>query len=529
MYRESGVFLLPPYLRGEIRGGWMAIRVRGEAMADHVDIGSRLELLVDDHLVEHESGDLRFQLHRPVRREVVLRTNAPWEGNASAFQSVFRDGSVYRMYYRGLHYEGGKPVEMPQDTPRVLCYAESDDGIHWVRPGLGLFTFDGSKDNNIVLDRACLNTIQGDPAHTSVYRDTNPDCPADARYKVTVVGKRPKGMFCLKSGDGVAFSLMSDRPAVTEGAFDSQNLIFWDPVRREYREYHRGFRDGMRDILTSVSRDVLHFPEPQWLEYPGAPAEQLYTNAIQPYPRAPHLFVGFPMRYVDRGWSDPMIDLPGLDARRVRAGHSRRFGTALTDGLFMTSRDGIAFRRWGEAFIRPGPRRRHSWVYGDNFTFWGLVETKSAIQDAPDELSLYATEGYWEGADAEIRRYTLRLDGFVSASAPLCGGELVTKPLVFDGGHLDLNLETSAAGDVQVEVQDPGGTPVPGYALSDCPPIFRDAIDHRVHWAGGCDLRPLSGKPVRLRFALRDADLYAFQFVPYSPDPERPSLATVTA
>jgi len=499
---------------------------RSEAYAP-IAIGSRLEPMVDEHLIDRMTGDVRLQLHRPVRREVVLRTDAPWEGNASAFQSVFKDGDLYRMYYRGLHYRNGKPSEALANGPRVLCYAESDDGVNWRRPDLGLFAFNGSKDNNIILTPECLIAIGGDPAHTSVFRDANPDCPPDARYKITVVGKKPKGMYALKSADGIRFSVMSDRPSVTEGAFDSQNLMFWDPVRGEYREYHRGFRDGVRDILTAVSGDILDFPKPQWVEYPGAPTEHLYTNAIQPYFRAPHIFVGFPMRYVDRGWSDPMIDLPGFDERQRRAGYSRRYGTAVTDGLFMSSRDGVRFKRWGEAFIRPGPRRRQTWVYGDNFTFWGMVETPSGLEDAPDEISLYAMDGYWEGRAAEVRRYTLRMDGFVSASAPLCGGEFVTRPLTFDGGRLALNMETSAAGGIQVEIQDAGGAPMPGYALDDCPPIFCDALDHGVYWKQGSDVRALSGKPVRLRFVLKDADLYAFQFVPYAADASRPDLASL--
>jgi len=133
---------------------------------------------------------------------------------------------------------------------------------------------------------------------------------------------------------------------------------------------------------------------------------------------------------------------------------------------------------------------------------------------------LYATEGYWEGTCTSIRRLTIRVDGFVSASASLAGGELVTKPIRFAGGNLTLNFATSGAGSVQVEVQDADGRPVPGYALDDCPPIFGDRLDKVVRWtAPGGDVRSLAGQTVRLRFVLRDADLYSFQFVPYEPDP----------
>ncbi|NDK16147.1 MAG: hypothetical protein GW911_29320, partial [Armatimonadetes bacterium] len=139
---------------------------------------------------------------------------------------------------------------------------------------------------------------------------------------------------------------------------------------------------------------------------------------------------------------------------------------------------------------------------------------------------LYASEGYWEGTAVSIRRYVLRVDGFVSAAAPLSGGEVVTKPLTFDGGNLTLNAETSGAGGIQVELQDADGKPLEGYRLEECPEILCDSLRHTVRWESqGGDLRALLGKPVRLRFVLRDADLYAFQFVPYAPEPTRPEVA----
>ncbi len=56
------------------------------------------------------------------------------------------------------------------------------------------------------------------------------------------------------------------------------------------------------------------------------------------------------------------------------------------------------------------------------------------------------------------------------------------------------------------------GRPIPGFAFSDCPEIYGDAIEHMVKWQGGSDVSPRAAEPVRLRIALRDADLYAFGF-----------------
>ncbi len=504
-----------------------------------IAIGSRRELLVDDVLFDRLAGKAQLQLHHPVPREVVLKTDAPWEGNACGYPSVFQDGSVYRMYYHGGHYRhGGAANEQRPEHPWVLCYAESDDGIHWRRPELGLCDFEGSKKNNIVLIPETAAAIQGDPAHTSVFKDLNPNCPADSRYKCVIVGK-PHGLYLLVSADGIHFRVAGDKPVITQGAFDSENLAFWDSCRGEYRAYWRIFTEGVangtewrpsgiRAIRTATSKDLLNWTEPVDVRYVDSPPQQLYTNQIQPYYRAPHIFMGFPMRYTERSWSDSMTQLPGLEARVARYKAAPRYGTAVTDGLFMTSRDGTLFRRWNEAFLRPGPRQQGSWVYGDNLIFWGMVETASSPSDAPNELSLFATEDYWQGNAVSFRRMTMRLDGFVSLAASAEGGELVTRPLVFEGGNLTLNASTSGAGHIRVEIQDAAGKPLPGYGLSDCEEIFGDDVARVVRWRKSGDVRPLAGAPVRLHFQLNDADLYAFQFVPYAPDPVRPDPTAPT-
>jgi hypothetical protein len=108
--------------------------------------------------------------------------------------------------------------------------------------------------------------------------------------------------------------------------------------------------------------------------------------------------------------------------------------------------------------------------------------------------------------------YTLRLDGFVSAQAPMSGGELVTKPITFTGKTLRINFATSAAGSLRVELQDEIGKPLPGFSLDDCEELFGDTLDRSVHWNTKANLSALIGRPVRVRFELRDADLYSFQF-----------------
>jgi hypothetical protein len=92
------------------------------------------------------------------------------------------------------------------------------------------------------------------------------------------------------------------------------------------------------------------------------------------------------------------------------------------------------------------------------------------------------------------------------------GGEFTTRPLVVAGSRLELNYATSAAGSLQVEVQDEAGRPLPGFAAGDMPPLYGDEFGVTVRWKTGASLAALRGRPVRLRFLLRDADLFALRF-----------------
>ncbi len=480
-----------------------------------IDIGSRLELFVDDYLVDTLAG-ATLTLHRPSPQNALLRFDRPWEGNSCNYFSVFKDAGTYRMYYRGAQVDYTQGKMTVRHT--AVCYAESSDGIDWERPSLGLVDFEGSKDNNIVWDGVGSSTF-------TVFQDANPDCEPDARYKALASGTSKdgnlKGLHALKSPDGVRWSMMTDDVVITDGAFDSQNLAFWDTVRGEYREYHRDFRPGRdvrgnangRDIKTATTKDFLEWPDPVWLNYSPGRVSELYTNQIIPYYRAPHIFLGFPTRYVDRGWNESAKRLPQVEYRRLRASSNEREGTAMTDGMFMSSRDGLSFNVWPESFIRPGLRDTGGWFYGDNYQSWGLIETAAHLEGAPHELSVYVTEAHEQMELTErLRRHTLRVDGFVSVNARLSGGELLTHPLVFQGGRLVLNFSSSIAGDIRVELQDSNGHALDGFGMDDCDEIYGDDLERTVSWTGATDVSSLAGQPVRLRFAIRDADLYSLQF-----------------
>jgi hypothetical protein len=466
-------------------------RTRGEASP--ITLGVRRELMVDDYLIDSMDGELSLKMHSPTPQEVVVVHDEPWEGCGSGYHSIFKDGDIYRMYYKAWQISAVAP-RPTGDTRLFICYAESKDGIRWEKPSLGLHEFDGSKDNNILMVE-----IAGGGLHDfSVFKDTNPNVPPDEKYKaVGLGGTSQRGLYGLKSADGIHWNTYNGgKPIMTGHPFDTQNTAFWDPSLGEYRAYIRDFYPATpgsprrRGIMTSQSKDFVNWSERKWIDFGDAPKEQLYTNQIKPYPRAPHLYVGFPARYVERMSGGSQEQLPRWQQRQKRAAASVRYGSAITDALLVTSRDGLHFKRWGEAFIRPG-LRENNWSYGDNYVAWHAVVTTSAAPGCPPELSIYATEDYFTGHDVGLRRYTLRLDGFVSLHASLVGGSMVTKPVQFDGDTLSINYATSAAGGIRIELQDTEGLAIPGYELENCDEIFGDQHQRSVTWQGNGDLSGL--------------------------------------
>ena len=400
------------------------------------------------------------------------------------------------MYYRGSSHEGYtipsflKPGETVVPVhPQFALYAESPDGLTWTRPELGLVEFDGSKRNNIVLE--------GDGAHNlAPFRDQNPDATAPQRYKAVGSGVRDRKpvLYGFVSPDGLRWSKIREEPIITDGKFDSLNVAFWDTIRKEYVAIYRDFQHGVRTVKAATSSDFLNWSPGEWGQFGDVERDHLYTNATTPYFRAPQIYLAFPRRYIP--WKTRLSESPWPGA---------------SDTVFMTSRDGVHWdRRFMESFIRPG-RQRRAWMHRTNLASWGVVPTAS------DEISLYVLRER-DFPSVHFERMVLRTDGFVSIRAGYPGGELVTRLFTFDGGALVLNFSTSAAGSIRLELQDINGHPVPGFSLADSPLIFGDEIEHRVEWkrpTGQTDrepLRHLAGKPLRLRFVMKDADLYSIRF-----------------
>lgn len=453
--------------------------------AEPLDLGSRWELFVDEFLVAQKQG-AALRLHTPVKREVVLTTNQPWEGVTCAYFSVIQHKDRVLMYYRGS--SGGSD----HSDAQVTCVAESTDGIHFTRPNLGLIEAGGTKANNVLW--------RGVESHNfSPFLDTNPAAKPEERFKALGgvkqpgknwhQGETPGGLYAFASADGIHWRKLRDTPVITKGAFDSQNLAFYDTTRSRYVCFSRIFLNKVRAVQSHTSTDFLAWSDGIPHAYAeGVPWEHFYTSATVPCPTAPHIFLSFPKRF--------------MTARHKVPAHKDK---GVSDAVFMSSRDGVHWDRpFLEAWVRPGPDPLN-WTDRNNMTANGIVDTGDG------EWSLYISEHY-RHADHRIRRLTVRRQGFASMHAGAAGGEFTTHPLRCAGGRLHLNYATSAAGSIQIELQDENGQPIPGYALADMPELYGDEFEAAATWKTGADLSRLKGRMIRLRVRLQDADLYALRF-----------------
>jgi hypothetical protein len=470
-----------------------------------------------DRLLIDRLANTHLRLHEPVSGGVAIRIDRPWEGPANFGMSVIQCGGRYLMYYRGWSLGDA------QDQNGIGCVAESHDGREWTKPVLNRVANPAWRDSNIIA------TDDGIPAFAfpcAPWVDTRPGVPENERIKLVksepVSGARhtamidpagPKRLVFWGSADGYTFRKLAPQPELVcdlPNCFDGGNTMFWSEVEQAYVLYHRfcDIYEGAtsifrRTMARATSKDLMHWTPSVPMTYGDTPREQFYVNNTQPYFRAPHLYVAPAARFM-QGRRAITAEQAGAIGLKPLGPHS--FFNDCSDGVLLTSRAGSTEydRTFMEAFIRPG-LGDSNWVSRTNYPLTGI------LPDGPDRMMLFVGRHFMQES-WHIERLLLRTDGFASVTAPWAGGEMITKPFTFTGSRLEINYRTSAPGFVRVEIQNAAGQPIPGCTLDDCPEIIGDAIEHIVAWKQGPEVSRLTGQPVRLRFVMKDADLFALQF-----------------
>ncbi len=456
-----------------------------------LQIGDNRELFVDQYLIENLTH-VQQKLHHPKNEGPVLYFDRKWEGNFSGYSTVIKDGDLYRLYYRGIREIGNDGSES-----EVTCYAESRDGKVWVKPELGIYEMDGSASNNIILANAAPVTHNFSP-----FLDKNPNAKATERYKA-LGGIKKSGLKAYISSDGIHWKILAGQPVITEGDFDSQNVAFWSETENKYICYLRSSaissdKKKYRSVSRTTSEDFINWSKPEPMQFGDVPYDHLYTQQTSPYYRAPQVYMAIGARF-----------MPGRqvvsDEQAAVLNVNPKYYKDCSDAIFMTTRGGNLYNRtFLESIIRP-EIGLENWVSRSNYPALNIVETGA------NEMSVYVNESYAQEG-AHLKRYSMRIDGLVSAHAEMKEGYITTKPIQFEGMELEINYSTSAAGFVKVEILDTNGKPVPGFSKDDATEIIGNEIKRIVGWKGNPSVQALSGRPIRLKFYLKDADLFSFKF-----------------
>lgn len=474
------------------------------------------QLLFDDLFLDRAKG-VQLCMNAPVQHpEPVLVPDRPWEAQGiCGYNTVLREADGrFRLWYGAMMKTG-----LPSEGAIRLCYAESEDGLSWRKPNLGLIPFRGSRDNNVVAPTDELQSQQG----ATVYRDD--EAPEAERYKLWTKF-RPSdaqcaagwisGLYAMHSPDGIHWSLYPDQPNPRSQMCDTQNMFFRDPRAGGWAGYTRVTETQHIDEAAEMGRGryrtVGRITSPDFKAWSSTaitfeaddedraiplpvpkvgprPPLDVYTNCAMPYPGAQDAYLMFPSIYYHWGEGE---------------------APAALDVQLATSRDGIRWRRAGER----RPFLRHGF---DGAATSGMLYANPWLVPAGNEWWLYycgtsrrhvASDG--TPKQSGLFRASIRRDGFVSVDAGYGGGEFTTPPMTFEGSRLEVNVEGSAGGWMKVEVLDGAGKALPGYGFDDAEVVMGNSLCRSVSWKGNPAL-PVGGQPVRLRFVMRDVKFYAFR------------------
>jgi len=487
-----------------IAGRWMGALVcmallggSGADAGEAVRIGTETRIFVDDALVAVKTGVVR-KVH-PCRKlpGPVVEPERPWEGRrVYVYGTVHYDAAarLFRMWYASYPPAGKRDNRLTRSPRALVLYATSTDGVRWSRPNLGLYEYAGSKDNNIVYD---LDS-------PSVLVDAREPDPAK-RYKMIGRGRRKgggHGAWVAYSSDGVHWKDYPVNPV-----FKSSDTITFtrDPYRGDYLAFHklgakiRGYRRRVvwlatsRNMQTWSPSKLVMAPDEvddAWVKQKGQRTE-FYNMSAFAY--AGQFLALVPTFRLTRTLKDPAPDQSSHDGP--------------IHAQLVHSRDGRNWRRLDDRTpaIPNGP------ADFDAGCILGVTNTP-VIRD--EEIWIYYTAittghgGAMPEKRITIGRAAWRLDGFVSLDAGDEEGVVETVALRLTGNRLIVNADASK-GYLTVEVLNQGGRLLPGYASRDCIPLRTDAVRYVVRWKDHDRLK--TERPVRLRFRLRNAELYAFK------------------
>jgi hypothetical protein len=468
--------------------------------------GNDKQLFIDDFVVEEMSG-LKRRLHsfKKHARNPVFQAQVPWEeGWADPFMSTViydEEQRCFQMWYRcGPRHS-------------LKGYAVSEDGVTWRRPNIAATPWHEFEQHNLLGFDGQIG-IWKKPGN-NVQFDPHAEDPEDRFQSLFYQHDKTYGV--SRSSDGITWS----QPQAVRPAYGDVVSLITDPGKDRYLFFPKYMREHDGFVRRSFAAATLKkLNDPFTAKFPflaGHREDALVGDGAC------------------RAFGSLLPDVTQLNGF-----HSEIYSvTAMPyEGVFVALYD-----LWPVIGNREGPldmpmkvsRDMKTWTDVDfprralsigRFGEWdsGMVYGANTMLVVDDEIRLYylgANMGHCTKILPMTRPYhtlgvglaTLRLDGFASLQATgEQTGTVTTRPLQIKGDSLFVNADCGADGWLKAERLDAAGNVLPDFTLADCRPVTGDSLSHRITWRGANTLPTGMPETIRIRFTMKNADLYSFRF-----------------
>ena len=519
----------------------------------YLRIGTRRQFFFDNLLLEQTQNlTRRFHTPEPVGDQPVLQKDKPWEHvlyMSCNTWNVIRDPheGLFKCWYEDWEIgdlsqsicwvrESDKKlcVNLHRSWPSRVLYAESEDGISWTKPELGVVTENGHKTNVTLGGRENIG-----PVHCAyVLLDTSEE-DESRRWKMLFenmaaeqVDDQGGGTFRVASSrDGIHWNVHPE--SVQYGACGTVAgdvvTVSIDPESGIYR------LNGRHSFMcSSVVQDMRNPTDGGWIS-PTYPQRFGQENKRRIYraESADMIHWSTPVPLVVQEHESDNIDDEFYGMEQFQIGDdwlgllNVLHNTDNTMDVQLTySRNGTDFKR-----IRPGQAWLNRGTQDSWFPYMATVCSKPI--EVGDELYVFygganVHHDWWmvglsEGLDVPetgnladvnyaIGLAKMKRDRFVSlAAGPARTGILVTRPIFPHGNKLIVNVKCHQGGTLQAAIADGQGNVVPGFERENCQIVAEDSVTCELKWHGMSQCP--SETFVKLHFFLQNAELYSFQFI----------------
>ena len=468
-----------------------AVRLTGCKDKDLINtagpVSDNWQLFVDDYWIA-DSSNVKMILHQPQKYPAnpLIRGDVPWEEAPYCFGSVIFDEeeNIFKIWYQSYNFSQPVAVRTP------ILYAVSKDGINWTRPNLGLFEFQGSKKNNIVLNNYGYHDLYS----PSVIKDTA-ETDAQKRYKMIwwdfplgEKGYQDDGMCVAFSADGIHWEKYSGNPVLyakkNEHSISDVMSVMQDKNTGKYIAYTKGWKnidtpDEFRQIVRTESSDFIHWSQPRVVLTHKHDSNDPQSYGM-PVSWLGNLYLGLISIYKKPG--DETIDI------QLTVSQDNSHWTRVADQ---------------KTFIPLG--KEGSWDDGMLFA--------APLFNHGDKTYIYY--GAWDGPhntktrNSAIGLATLPKNRFVSLSAKGRQTGIVTTPAVKNAqGRLFVNVNAEK-GSLTAEILNNQGEPIAGYRKEDCIVLSSNHLSEALRWKEHTEI-PQPNKGFKIRFYIKNAELFGF-------------------